>query len=605
VVAIAAVCAPAAGASTELASNGRGDQLLLRQVLGQASRPLFAATRARGGFGQFTPISDVSAFQVRAATVDDAGGAVAAWTTYGRGYDERTAVAAIRPPGGVFGRPGELGRADQPISLALAGNGRGDAIVTWQASDGPLRYSFRPAGGDFADPVTVTTGGTNAVPVGVTIDGDGSALLVWEQWDARHPRGSFILLEAVRPPGGEFGPGQAVPGAPTPGDADVSFAGSRSGDAMLAWTQGRYVRAIERHPGGDFGPVFQIAEAKGSYVRVYDLALAPGGSAALAFGRSDVRVTAREPGGVFGKAQELGPLPDNEWPAIDVNVRGDAAMTYGGDDHLVLGAYHVAAAARWRIVKLASARPFEPGGPEVPSLALDDSGKATAAWEESDGATVRTFVRDFDVSSDGSPLEVDAAPSFVQERPDAGCRSRFDRHVLRAPGARVFYRDGGNLYGCLLARGVPERLTSDDDFPFPRRTLAIAGPLVAFGSDYAAHSTEFSSLSVRDLRDQSSGVIRFALLETTDTGMLAATRLMPNGAVAWVSCPTHEVSLGVVSQSCERPGGRLKHVWALDSHTERPRLLDGGRRIDPHSFRLRGSQLTWRKRGRLRGAFLR
>jgi hypothetical protein len=34
-------------------------------------------------------------------------------------------------------------------------------------------------------------------------------------------------------------------------------------------------------------------------------------------------------------------------------------------------------------------------------------------------------------------------------------------------------------------------------------------------------------------------------------------------------------------------------------------LLDSGRRVDPSSFRLKGSRLTWRRVGKLRHATLR
>jgi hypothetical protein len=238
---------------------------------------------------------------------------------------------------------------------------------------------------------------------------------------------------------------------------------------------------------------------------------------------------------------------------------------------------------------------------------MDDTGRATTAWEESDGATVRTFTRDFDGSGAAAATEFDPQPTYRQDRPASACRPRGTRVVRSSEQSTVFVRRGSR-FACLLGRGVPVLLFGDR--LFPRRTIALAGPLVAYAYDFTGENEptdEFpqqTQLVVRDLRDEVSGVNRRAYVEDARTGELAATRLRADGAVAWISCPSNQSAYGRLSPACERPGGRLKHVWALDSTLDEPRRLDAGRRIDPHSLTLSGSELTWRRRGRLHRAQL-
>jgi hypothetical protein len=54
-----------------------------------------------------------------------------------------------------------------------------------------------------------------------------------------------------------------------------------------------------------------------------------------------------------------------------------------------------------------------------------------------------------------------------------------------------------------------------------------------------------------------------------------------------------------------RVGGTVKHVFGWNRRQAKPRLLDAGRRVDPRSFELDGSQLTWRRAGKLHRATLR
>lgn len=273
-------------------------------------------------------------------------------------------------------------------------------------------------------------------------------------------------------------------------------------------------------------------------------------------------------------------------------------MAWATADHAVRGAYRPAGGKLGTPILLAPRRPFAPPSYDEPSLVMEGSGRATAAWEESDAVTVRTITRDFDATGVEPAVVVDSVPSFVREGPPEACRPPGAIVVLSSRNATVFTFD--DLYpgyrACLLARGTPVRMTlSPEEYPQDVSAWSLAGPFAAYATGYQGHSADFSTMRVLDLRDPDSGANRSVKLGDglNSPVVLATSRLKPNGAVAWIHC----------DPDCD--GRRPKRVFAWNIHSARPRLLDSGRRIDHRSLKLRGSRLTWRKRGKLRSARLR
>jgi hypothetical protein len=128
--------------------------------------------------------------------------------------------------------------------------------------------------------------------------------------------------------------------------------------------------------------------------------------------------------------------------------------------------------------------------------------------------------------------------------------------------------------------------------------MSLAGPLVAY-----AGQTE---LRIVDLRDPESGVNRVGELDAVGHGaaFLAASKLKANGSAAWIACARNGKP-GESRSRCVHKGGDTKHVFAWGRSGFVPRLLDSGRGIDPGSFKLRGSALSWRHGGKLRHVRLR
>ncbi len=75
-------------------------------------------------------------------------------------------------------------------------NKDGDAIVVWQADDGSIRSSYKPAGGDFGDEQVVTAG--NAAEPEAGIDGQGAATVIYRGTGSR---GNSVYKSESRPAG--------------------------------------------------------------------------------------------------------------------------------------------------------------------------------------------------------------------------------------------------------------------------------------------------------------------------------------------------------------------------------------------------------------------
>jgi hypothetical protein len=117
--------------------------------------------------------------------VDSSGNVIAVWTrsdgTNTRiQYATRTATSAWSAPLSISD-PGQ-NASDSNVAIDPSGN----ALVAWSRSDGTnirIQAAFRPAGGSFAAPVTVSDPGFDATKPEVDFDASGKALLTWQRFD--------------------------------------------------------------------------------------------------------------------------------------------------------------------------------------------------------------------------------------------------------------------------------------------------------------------------------------------------------------------------------------------------------------------------------------
>jgi hypothetical protein len=188
-----------------------------------------------------------------AVAMDASGTAVVAWVMV-----SGKMVAAVRPPGGVFGALQDLG-PDAGSNLRVALDGSGRALVVWN-SGGSLQAAERAPGSTFTRlaPIASVAG---FAPADVAFLADGTAIVGYRGGD-RLPH------VAVRAPGGTFVSSTLSTVAARPlggGPVRVAAAG---GYAIAAWRDEPTVGSTNRTttkamvsvltPGGGFGTPVEL-----------------------------------------------------------------------------------------------------------------------------------------------------------------------------------------------------------------------------------------------------------------------------------------------------------------------------------------------------------
>jgi hypothetical protein len=598
------VTPPIAQGYTQLAGNDGGDQVLIEQVLGQETRSLLASVRAPGGaFAPLQPISAPYHFLGQVAGVDDAGGAAVLWRRErGAGTEAGDVLVASRAPGGRFRRARQLSHGGRAQGAGLTVNGRGDAIAFWALSRGASRFSFRPAGGSFGRPQALPgKGGT----VAIVLDEDGGLFAVWSKPDAATK--TQPVHSAYRPPGGAFGEPADVAGPPPErGLSDATIVANRAGNTLIAWKEGRAIKAIERAARGtSFSAPVTIADRLTKYQRIYALELGSGGTALLAIGPSPLTIRVRT-GGAWSGPETFTAAKTLDGVNFSIDSRGDVAAVWADIDRSVKAVYRPPGGSFGPALQLGAPRPLAPGGDFVrPDVAIGGGGRATASWEQSNGAFVTVEARDFDGSGVKRRVRVGRLPSFRREGPPTACRppwARVVRHSRRS--TLLVARHGayrGLHFACLLERGAVVELNEYEGFYPPVR---LAGQLVGYATDACDPDYCNTVVEVTDLRDEEYGANRETNAGPMADSEVAAMRLRPNGSVAWVSCSSPFPAYGHVNR-CTGATRVKKRIFAWDTRSERPRLADVSRRIDPASLALHGSRLTWRHGGKTRSTRLR
>ena len=253
------------------------------------------------------------------------GGAVLAFNAGG------SIQAAVRPPGGEFGQPQEVGRTEHFAPPRVAISETGDAVVAWEAhwQDAHEVDAVLKRGSGGFGPVQILP---LSAPFALAIDPAGSALVVGHQPAGEVPERMLGVWSF--PQEQSFGHTEDVSG-PTriPSEAPaVAFAGP---EAVVAWTAG--------DPGE--GP---------AYRRMF-----------AAFGT---------PAG-FGAPQRLSDIAGVA-PTLAANLKGDAVVVWGGDMSLA----HALVAYRRPGSAFSPAQEVSGHGVDSPSVAVGPRGDAMVSW---------------------------------------------------------------------------------------------------------------------------------------------------------------------------------------------------------------------------------
>jgi hypothetical protein len=174
--------------------------------------------------------------------LDAVGNTLVAWR--GGSGGEEYVRAAYRPVGDSWEPPTNASaKGEQVQGIRDAVDPDGNAIVAWAGNDGEVgghdivRAAFRPNGGTWEAPSSLSADGGNGFPSNVVFDTGGNAAIVWQRYDGS----SNVVQAAYRPAGGDWEPTvdlseegkqgmNAVVVLDAPGDATVA-----DGNATAVW----------------------------------------------------------------------------------------------------------------------------------------------------------------------------------------------------------------------------------------------------------------------------------------------------------------------------------------------------------------------------------
>jgi hypothetical protein len=170
--------------------------------------------------------------------VDASGNVIAVWTR-SDGTDLRI-QAATRTPSGPWATPVNISDSGSSASSpAIAVDPSGNALAVWTrvfGVSGRIQAAFRPAGGSFGAPVSVSDAGGDASAPSVAMDNSGAAVLAWERFD-----GSVERVQATtRSPGsgGTFGTIQTLSGSGQNGfDVDTGAGPNVDNNGVVIWSR--------------------------------------------------------------------------------------------------------------------------------------------------------------------------------------------------------------------------------------------------------------------------------------------------------------------------------------------------------------------------------
>jgi hypothetical protein len=240
--------------------------------------------------------------------------------------------AGYRRADGQLSGPQDLGLGHYPAMVSVAPTGEAIVGLNPTGPSGTVQVAFRPAGaGAQFDMNNLVDLSTNGVLIGVLLQADGGALVVWREGN--------VLKQVVRPSGSlTFGAPTTIasPGADQTKSITV-LSGDPSGWAMLAWVDGAQGRVIGsvRAPDGSF-PTGTVV-GTGASVSNATPAVTASGDGLVAWSQTGLGDPSCPAVAIEGAAQHRGawaataPLGPAAWPDTTTLAYGAAAFSAGND----------------------------------------------------------------------------------------------------------------------------------------------------------------------------------------------------------------------------------------------------------------------------------
>jgi hypothetical protein len=379
----------------QVAFDQGGDAVVVWQSSGGPEPVIMAAARPAGGaFSAAQTLSDPSAFSMSPDVASDAqGDSVAVWLQFD-GANARVQVA-YRPAGGSFGAPQTLSAAGyEAREPRVAMNAAGEAVIVWSLGSGlseEAQASSAAPGGIFGAAQDLT-GFTEAASLPqVALNSHGDAIAVWEGWDGSHIR----IQEASRLAGASFGaPEFLSPAGENAGTPQIAF--DSSGDAFAAWrfdgSPASTIQGDYRPAGGAFAAPQTVSTPSSQPAQAPQVAFDAQGEGVLAWQQSDgseprIYASVRTPGssGSFNAPSTLDPGGQE---AYEPSVAGDGLSativswkTFNGATNSTQAAVRPAGGGFGPASTVSATGPQE----STPQVGIDAQGNGIAVWSRSSG----------------------------------------------------------------------------------------------------------------------------------------------------------------------------------------------------------------------------
>jgi uncharacterized repeat protein (TIGR01451 family) len=328
------------------------------------------------------------------------------------------AVLGPAPALAEFGSPQTVSSdEDSSGSPQVAVDPQGNAVAVWVSFGTQVQAAFRPAGGSFGPPQTISAGSSFPLSLlqalQVAVDSEGNAVAVWTRSSTVSlcreiclgTRTETTVEAAFRPRDGSFGPVQPIAtGAYFDDSGGQNDDGRRlfsarvalgpEGDAIAVWerldvvSDPSGVRHVEQHvdaafrpAGALFGPGQAISTSAASQP---DIAVGSQGTA-VAVWRSDgannrIEAAFSSGAGVFGTPQTISDAGSHD-PQVAVNPDGDAVALWVrevGDDRSIEAGFRPQDGSFGTPQTIS-----DPGQSFDPRVAMDAQGGAAAVWQRS------------------------------------------------------------------------------------------------------------------------------------------------------------------------------------------------------------------------------
>ena len=398
-----------------------------------ANSVLYASRPAGGTFSGGTTLEAAgssTAEDCPAVALNSAGAAVTTWTR--TISNEEVVMAAYRPAGGSFSSPVTLSAAgDNGTAPDVAIDATGRAAVVWSIASGPLGQRFAeasyhgPSGGFSGGDVLngpEDTGYNLPLQAHVAMDGSGNAIVVF-------PSERPLVLGNINPVQWAYLPANAT-SFDAPQDLsegqmpDIAFGSNDR--ATVVWQKDGVIRAAEETApfGAGFAPSRRVSAVLDGSASKPDVGVDGAGTATIVYQVGEihdqvVKVASRPHDDVFGAPLTLSSSGDSGAAQVAVDAAGNAAAVwtrFDGTRETVEGSYRPAGGS-FPAAKTLTEVNF-PGN--VPAVAIDSSGAATATWETTNGIVwTSTFSQDTPPPGEGGPKE-EGGPKVESEPKEGG-----------------------------------------------------------------------------------------------------------------------------------------------------------------------------------------